>query len=272
MDRRVEPGDDSRLVAAGSIRDAKAMTTNHDTENSDTDREILRDRLLDAALTHVPFDGWTAAVLNAAARDIGVAHALALNAFPGGPAEMIEFWNRRSDQRMLAALEARDLSTLRFRDRVALAVRLRLEAAGIREAVRRGLSFLSLPQNAGLGARCLYRTVDAIWHGLGDRSTDFSFYTKRGLLAAVYGATVLYWLDDRSEGSANTWAFLDRRIGDVMKITEARQGLEKGLEKLTERLPDPLGILRGSKPGRTAGRARRRRPGKPPRRGAASTS
>jgi len=268
MDRRVEPGDDSRLVAAGSIRDAKTMRTDHDTNDTETDGEILRERLLDAALNHVAFDGWTPAALNAAARDIGVAHALALNAFPGGAAEMIEFWNRRCDQRMLTALEDRDLAALRFRDRVALAVRLRLEAAGNREAVRRGLSFLGLPQNAGLGARCLYRTVDAIWHGLGDRSTDFSFYTKRGLLAAVYGATVLCWLDDRSEGSTATWAFLGRRIGDVMKITEARQGLEKGLERLGERLPDPFGILRGSRLG--AGRARRRRPGGPPRSGATS--
>jgi ubiquinone biosynthesis protein COQ9 len=151
------------------------MTAHHHDDRRSSDHDDLRSRLLDAALTHVAFDGWTAAALNAAARDIGVAHAAALNAFPGGAAEMIDYWNRRSDGQMLAALETRDLSHMRFRDRVALAVRLRLEAAGNREAVRRGLSFLSLPQNAGVGARCLYRTVDAIWHGLGDRSTDFSF-------------------------------------------------------------------------------------------------
>ena len=269
MDRRVKPGDDNQLVVATLERDAGTMTMHHDAP-ADPAHDELRERLLDAALVHVPFDGWTPAVLNAAARDIGVPHALALNAFPGGAAEMIEFWNRRSDQRMLAALEARDLSQLRFRDRVALAVRLRLEAATHREAVRRGLSFLSLPQNAAIGTRCLYRTVDAVWHGLGDRSTDFSFYTKRGLLAGVYAATVLYWLDDRSEGSAATWAFLDRRIADVMKITELRQRMERGLERIAEYVPDPFGILRGGGLGRVARRTRRR-PGRPPRRGVTSS-
>lgn len=234
------------------------MTTQYDT--ADLDRDALRDRLLDAALLHVPFDGWTPAVLNAAARDTGVSHSLALGAFPGGAAEMIDYWNRRSDKRMLVALEERDLSELRFRDRVALAVRLRLEAAGHREAVRRGLAFLSLPQNAGIGAHCLYRTVDAIWNGLGDRSTDFSFYTKRGLLAGVYGATVLYWLDDRSEGWAATWAFLDRRIADVMRIGRTREGLER----LADRL-NPFGSQRAL--GHASRRSRR-----PPRPRARATS
>ena len=251
------------------------MTATDDTGTFDTEREALRSRLLDAALGHVAFDGWTPAVLNAAARELGVDHALAQNAFRGGAAEMIDFWNQRSDRQMLAALEIRDLAALRFRDRVALAVRLRLEAAGNREAVRRGLAFLSLPQNAALAARLLYRTVDAIWHGLGDRSTDFSFYTKRGLLAGVYGSTVLYWLDDRSPGSAATWDFLDRRIADVMKITELRQGLEKTIESVAARLPDPFGILRGggrftTPPG--GARRGRRRPGRPPRGGATTSS
>lgn len=242
------------------------MLTMYQDGVTDPSHQELRDRLLDAALVHVPFDGWTPAVLSAAARDCGVPHALALNAFPGGAAEMIEYWNQRSDQRMLAALEARDLSALRYRDRVALAVRLRLESVGHREAVRRGLAFLSLPQNAALASRCLYRTVDAVWHGLGDRSTDFSFYTKRALLAGVYAATVLYWLDDRSEGSTATWSFLDRRIGDVLKITTLRQRVEQGLERATAHLPDPLGLLR-RRDTRARGALHRwpARPARPPR-------
>src|SRR3546814_12063346 len=90
-----------------------------------------------------------------------------------------------------------------------------------KEAVRRALAFLALPGNAGLAVRSLYRTVDAIWWACGDRSTDFNFYTKRGLLAAVYSSTLLYWLDDGSDGHADSWAFLDRRIADVMRLAEA---------------------------------------------------
>src|SRR3546814_18709215 len=112
------------------------MTAHDDTGTSDTDRDVLRSRLLDAALGHVAFDGWTPAVLNAAARELGVDHALAQNAFRGGAAEVIDFWNQRSDRQMLAALGIRVFAPLPLRDRAAFAVRLRLEAPGTREAVR----------------------------------------------------------------------------------------------------------------------------------------
>ena len=64
----------------------------------------------------------------------------------------------------------------------------------------------------------LYRTVDAIWYAAGDTSADFNFYTKRATLAGVFSSTLFYWLNDRSEGNEATWAFLDRRIDDVMRF------------------------------------------------------
>src|SRR5262249_20988718 len=174
-------------------------------------------------------------------RDAGVDPGLAANAFPGGMAEMVEHWNRLADRHMLEALAALDLQALKVRERVGRAVRLRLEqAAPHRVPVRRGLAFAALPQNGPLAARCLYRTVDAIWHAIGDRSTDHNFYTKRALLAGVYGATVLYWLNDRSSDSSATWAFLDRRIADVMRVPMAiaRVG------RLADHLPNPFRLFR----------------------------
>jgi ubiquinone biosynthesis protein COQ9 len=122
-----------------------------------------------------------------------------------------------------------------------LAVRLRLTAnAAHREAIRRALAILAMPIHAPLAARLLYATVDAIWYALGDRSTDYNFYTKRMLLAGVYSATVLYWLNDKSAENTETWDFLDRRIADVMRIPQAMGRLGK----LAEKLPDPLRLLR----------------------------
>ena len=142
---------------------------------------------------------------------------------------------------MLAALGAEDISGLRIHEKVALAVEKRLEIlVPHREAVRRGLSWLAMPQNAVLGARLLYRTVDDIWYAIGDRSVDFSFYTKRGLLAGVVGSTTLFWLDDNSENGADTSAFLERRIADVMKIHSARRRAE-GVRSTG---PNPIRILR----------------------------
>lgn len=201
--------------------------------------------ILEAALPHVPFDGWTEAAIRTGAADAGYEPSMAVRAFPGGAREMIEFWNAVADETMLAEMAERGTDNLRTRDRVALAVRLRLEGQDAhREAVRRGLAFLSLPGNAALGLRCLHRTVDTIWYAAGDRSTDYNWYTKRGLLAGVYAATVTVWVNDTSEGSADTWAFLDRRIDEVVRVAG---GIGRSVNRLGSF--DPFGLFRRT-PGR----------------------
>lgn len=211
------------------------------------DRDAVRAEILEAALPHVPFDGWTQAVLQQGAADAGHDRIMALRVFPGGPVEAIAFWSRFADRRMLDELERRDLGAMKVRARIATAIRVRLEqTARDREAVRRALSLLALPLNAGQGPALLWRTVDAIWYAAGDTATDFNYYTKRGLLAGVYSATVLYWLEDRSEGFANTWDFLDRRIADVMRVPQALSEVGKRLAAF----PTPFSILRGGPFGR----------------------
>ncbi len=199
--------------------------------------EETREKLLAAALAHVPFDGWTGRALRAAAADLGLDLGLAANAFPSGPAELLAAFSAGIDRDMLVALEARDLKSLKHRERIATGVRTRLELlAPHREAVRRGLSFLAMPRHAALGAKCLYRSVDTIWHAAGDTSTDYNFYTKRMLLAGVYSATLLFWLNDESENFAATWVFLDRRIGEVVKIGGRLGRVVGGLLDLPDRI------------------------------------
>jgi ubiquinone biosynthesis protein COQ9 len=183
------------------------------------DAEQARDALLLATLPHVMFDGWRWAAVRAGAADAGLSEAEAINAFPNGAEEALEYFSRWADRRMLEELEKRDLEAMRVRDRVALAVRTRLDVLlPYKEAVRRGLSAFVLPHNSPLGLKCLYRTVDAIWYACGDTSTDSNFYTKRLLLAGVMSSTLVYWLDDNSENHKDTWDFLDRRIDDVMRV------------------------------------------------------
>lgn len=181
----------------------------------------LRGRILEAALSHVAFDGWSEATFRAAAADAGVEPGLARAAFPRGGLDLAVAYHKAGDAEMAARLKAADLSTMRFRDRIATAVRFRLETAD-REAVRRGSSLFALPQHAAEGAKLVWGTADLIWRELGDRSEDFNWYSKRATLAGVYGSTVLYWLGDDSPGAEATWAFLDRRIGDVMQIEKAK--------------------------------------------------
>ena len=189
-----------------------------------TSHAELQDAVLEASLPHVAFDGWTDRTLRAGADSAGLGSGAAKRAFPGGGIDAIAHFSDWADRRMLAALddEAKAFAEMRVRDKITRAVRLRLEIlAPHREAVRRAMTVLAMRGRAGLSARLLYRSVDAMWRAAGDTSTDYNFYTKRGLLAGVQSSTLLYWLGDGSEDYAATWGFLDRRIADVMRVGKA---------------------------------------------------
>ncbi|MGB3313113.1 MAG: COQ9 family protein [Albidovulum sp.] len=186
-------------------------------ENKGFDIGSAKEKLLEAALKHAVFDGWSEATFQAACADTGIAPDLARAVFPRGALDLAVAYHKAGDAAMVAALEAKDLAALRFRDRVTLAVRLRLDGAD-RELVRRGTAHFALPQNAATGAALVWGTADAIWRALGDTSDDINWYSKRATLSAVYSSTVLYCLGDGSEGQSATWDFLDRRIEDVMRF------------------------------------------------------
>lgn len=187
-----------------------------------------RRAILDAILPHVPFDGWSQRALRGAAAGAGLDVAMVQLAFPGGVAEVIAYWSDAADAAMAAAYAEADGDEMRFRERITFLVRARIGAvAGHREAVRRALTYLAQPQHGGTGLRCLYRSVDEMWCAAGDRATDFNFYTKRLTLAGVYSSTLLFWLDDTSDDSAETWAFLDRRIAGVMRVPARREKLRR---------------------------------------------
>ncbi len=242
-----KPGPKKRPGTSAKRRaDAKAGAARSEAPRSEApvfDMDITREAILEATLTHVPFDGWTLASLRDGVRDAGLDESMAVRAFPGGIVELVEFHSTWADQRMLEGLARQDLAAMKVRKRVAAGVRLRLEqSAPHREAVRRAVLFLARPQRAALACRCLYRTIDAIWYAAGDTATDYNFYTKRALLAGVYSATVLYWLNDNSEGTSATWDFLDRRIRDAMRIPQ----VTGRLQAMAKRLPDPLRMFRAA--------------------------
>lgn len=198
--------------------------------------------LLLAALKEVPFGGYSDATLRAAVKNAKLPVTDIKRIFPRGPESLVEAFSDMADAEMKLRLE--NAKVQRVRDRITLAVRARLEVmTPHREAARRAAVFLALPQNALLAAKLTFTTVDAMWRATGDRASDFNYYTKRALLAGVYSATLLHWLSDSSEACAKTWAFLDARIEDVMKIQKFRGGLEKSLRQF----PNPLDVLAGTR-------------------------
>ncbi|MEO5373949.1 MAG: COQ9 family protein [Alphaproteobacteria bacterium] len=203
------------------------------------DNADIRDRLVAGIPDHVIFDGWTMKALRGAAADAGLDPGVVVQAFPGGPVEAAEHFSDFCDRRMLAELERRGVGAMKIRERIELAIRVRLELAGDHEVVRRALALLALPMNGAAAVRTTWRTVDAMWHAAGDDATDINFYTKRALLAGVYSGTVLFWLGDSSEGGGDTWEFLDRRLADMMRVFQIRGQVEKRLALL----PNPLRLF-----------------------------
>jgi ubiquinone biosynthesis protein COQ9 len=196
------------------------------------ERSAERDAAIEAMLPHVPFDGWTLGAVRRGLASIGAEPEDAALLFPGGAADMIEAFCDWADRRMEEGAAGLD-PALRLHERVRAVIALRLEQnRPFKEAIRRALAVLAMPGHARLAAGCTARTVDAIWHTAGDRSADFSWYTKRAILAGVYGATLLYWLRDSSDDDAATRAFLDRRLAGVGRITSVRRRVEGAVGKL----------------------------------------
>jgi ubiquinone biosynthesis protein COQ9 len=205
-----------------------------------THSENMREKILAEALPNVPFDGWTDKTLREAAERAGASEADLKAAFPRGAIDAIVAFSDDADRRAFDIIQDNDLKAMRVRERITFAVRTRIEAVvEHKEAARKAAAILALPQNAFDGATCVYRSCDTIWRAVNDTSTDFNFYTKRALLAGVVTSTMLHWFADSSEGFADTWKFLDRRIADVMQIEKVKSQVFK----FAESLPNPLAIL-----------------------------
>ncbi len=190
---------------------------------ADATLDELREALAPLIAANAAFDGWSDAAVAAAADALGVDRDVAKLAFSGGPVAMIEAWFASVDRAMAAALPPETLAAMKIRQKITALVEARLAAtAPHREALRRALAILAMPQNAVRGARLGWHAADLMWRLAGDTATDYNHYSKRAILGTVYAATVAVFLDDESEDWAETRAFLGRRIEGVMAFEKAK--------------------------------------------------
>jgi len=221
------------------MSDGKASKRKKSTADDDA---ALKAAVVDAALAQIPFDGFTDKVLKEAAVAAGVDTRATIRLFPDGPLSLVEAMSEASDREMQTRLAKAKLGAMKIRERIAAAVKTRLDILRPhKEAARRAAAFLTLPPHAARGATLLYRSVDAMWRAAGDTSTDFNFYTKRAILAGVYSATLMRWFTDDSADEAETDAFLARRIDDVMRFEK----LKAQIRERAKHLPSLSDILRG---------------------------
>ena len=195
-----------------------------------TDDVRLKAAILGAAFERVVFDGFTDKVLAVAARKVGANKILVARLFPKGALSLIEAFSHEADTQMEQSLRSVALKRMKVRERIEAAVKARIAALRPhKEAARRAAAFLSLPPHAALGAKLVYRTVDAMWRAAGDTSTDFNFYTKRAILAGVYTSTLVRWFTDTTDDDVETTRFLNDRIENVMQFEKFKATLRQGM-------------------------------------------
>jgi ubiquinone biosynthesis protein COQ9 len=189
---------------------------------------VMKEAVLAAALPDAAFDGFTDALLAKAAEAAGIDKPELDRLFPEGARSLIEAYSLSVDAQMEQLLGKMDLAKMKIRERIAAAVLARLSILKPhKEAARRAAATLTLPMNAASGAKLMYRTVDAMWRAVGDTSTDFNFYSKRGILAGVYGATLVCWFNDASQDERGTQEFLAARIENVMQFEKFKAQAKK---------------------------------------------
>jgi ubiquinone biosynthesis protein COQ9 len=190
----------------------------------------LKAAVLEAVLKDAAFDGFTDKVLEKAGQSAGADKAALARLFPSGTVSLIEYYSASVDAEMEKRLAAMDLAAMKIRARITTAVQTRLAILKPhKEAARRAAAALALPVHAALAAGLMYQSVDAMWRAVGDTSTDFNFYTKRGILAGVYGSVLVRWFNDTSEGEGATQEFLAARIENVMQFEKFKAKAKEAL-------------------------------------------
>lgn len=213
------------------------IMTDFDTKTAPSRADSVRAALLDAALDEAAFDGWNARTLSRAAAAAGYSDGEVQLYCPDGILDLIEIWSRQADA------GARDVilssNANRIRDKVAGGVMARLDQmAGYEDAASRARGRLLLPDGLDRGRKLVWATSDMIWRSIGDKSTDYNFYSKRTILSGVFTTTFMVWAEDHDPDKAKTRAFLDNRIDNVMQFEKVKGRVQK----FTAGLPDLTGL------------------------------
>lgn len=225
-------------------------------DTAPTPSDAAREAILKACLAHAPFEGWTNLTLRKAVAETDLPAGSEGLYFPGGPKDVIRFWSEQCDQKVVAHLDALDLSAMKIRDKVTAGVLARLEATSSHEhAAKRALSRLALPDALGQASAQLWASADTIWCAIGDTSTDGNYYSKRAILSGVIGTSLLSWVGDNTPDKSEARAFLDDRIANVMSFEKAKWVFKKR----TEHIPNPAEILGQLRYSTLSPRRRRRR-------------
>lgn len=197
-----------------------------------------KNEIFEAVLKQVPFDGWSQSSLDQAVETHDFSMGDLRLHFPNGIPDLLDYFGQWADEQLIEAIDKKALSEMRVRDRIAYLVRKRLEIlTPYKESVRASLGAMAKPPRFLKMPRHIWRTASLMWYEAGDTATDYNHYSKRFLLSGVIKSTTLYWLNDTSDNHEKTWAFLERRIDDVLKFGQTIGQVKSVFAKLNPFAP-----------------------------------
>lgn len=190
---------------------------------TDPTLDEIRLALAPSVARNAAFDGWSDAAVRAAADEFDIDPDVAALAFKGGAMALIDAWIDSIDLELARRLPSESLNAMKIRARITALLATRMEImAPDRESLRRAMAIMAMPQNLPRAARIGWRSADRMWRMAGDTASDFNHYTKRMTLSAVYASLLAVFVNDESENFADSRAFLDRRIENVMQFEKVK--------------------------------------------------
>jgi ubiquinone biosynthesis protein COQ9 len=182
----------------------------------------MKHKIMLSVIEILPYEAFDSNIISKACSNIGLEPQYADLFFANGRMEILEIFRDHIDSLMLKRIEQELTQELGITARIYDAIKIRLELITEHKlAISKITSFFMIPWNHPKLYPYTWHSMNLIWKAAGkDKSTDFNYYTKRGLLTAAYCSTILYWLSDDSEGHQDTYDFLRRElklIGSVGK-------------------------------------------------------
>ena len=186
-----------------------------------------RKLILRESLKLIKINGWNDNLFELISKKNNIKFEKIIPLFPNGYKDLLKYYFDELNHKITIASKKLNLSKIKTHEKVRALIHLRLlEYKKEKDSIRRAYFTLLLPSNSKIFSIIMFRIVDQIWFLAGDTSTDFNYYSKRGILFAVYNSSVIFLINN-DFNITKTLNFLDKKLQKVSKIPNIKSNLKK---------------------------------------------
>lgn len=197
--------------------------------------ENFKKLVLDKFIDNVSFDGWSQKNLDNSIQALDLQENYRILLFPDGIVGLTDYFVAENNKAFNNSINAEEIQKLRFTDKVIYLIHARInhyhKVLGGAEGFKNFISYCS-SHNILNSIGNILKSADEIWYRVGDKSTDFSYYTKRASLSFIYTTAALYSIDDNSLNLEETNNFIKARVAELLKFNKLKQKVKELSSKL----------------------------------------